>query len=243
MDEEYLVKDRFQDVLLSAIYNSVQEADTLIFKGGTALRKIYGIDRYSDDLDFTLNDRKAAADTDSYIYDLRNKCIAMLSPMYVARMYVHKNKRGSYQIDANLKDNLANMAKIRIEIKIARVFLPSLEKRVIAPNTTYIASVMAINEMIAEKISAVYTRRNIENMARDMVDIAFLKEHGGKFDLELTNEKLKEDGHKQFTASTFSARTRLLTESVWQRDLNKIMGKVPDRNRIMRQVADFVKRK
>ncbi|MBT3249429.1 MAG: nucleotidyl transferase AbiEii/AbiGii toxin family protein [Candidatus Pacebacteria bacterium] len=46
-----LVKEILQDYILAAIYGS-SYAGNLIFYGGTALRKIYDLDRMSEDLDF-----------------------------------------------------------------------------------------------------------------------------------------------------------------------------------------------
>lgn len=242
MDEEYLVKDHFQDVLLTAIYNSIPEADILVFKGGTAVRKIYGIDRYSDDLDFNLVQENLSVSPDDFVYYLRGKCIALISPPYSARMYVHKvHARGSYGIDAMVKDNAQRAAKIRIEISGKRIYRKPLEKRVLTQESTYFASVMNIDEILAEKLRAVYTRRSVENTARDLVDIEFLDKRGGKFDLELTNEKLKEVNHTPFSIPSFSKRVRMITDDVWQSDLVGIMQHVPDRKEIIKGVMEFVR--
>lgn len=48
-----IIREYFQHIFLSALYN-IPEAGKLLFKGGTALRIIYGSPRFSEDLDFTL---------------------------------------------------------------------------------------------------------------------------------------------------------------------------------------------
>lgn len=48
-----IVREYFQHIFLSELYKS-PKADTLLFKGGTALRLIYGSPRFSEDLDFSL---------------------------------------------------------------------------------------------------------------------------------------------------------------------------------------------
>ena len=48
------LKDYLQDVLLYVIYNN-SELKNLIFYGGTCLRKIYKLNRFSEDLDFEAN--------------------------------------------------------------------------------------------------------------------------------------------------------------------------------------------
>ncbi len=236
MDEEYVVKDHLQDVLLSAIYNSVEGGCVLVFKGGTSIRKIYGIDRYSDDLDFTLNTERLKTPADKFIYGLRDRCTAMLAPLYNTRMHIHKVRNEQYGIDISIADSMLRSAKIHIEIRVGRVYLPCAEKRVIAPDTTYFASVMGVDEIIAEKIRAVYTRRNVDNMARDVVDISFLMAHGGKFNPELADMKLEEVNHKHFSMSSFSKRLGIMTSKMWQRDLGKIMKSIPDRNETISHV-------
>ncbi|MFW6111033.1 MAG: nucleotidyl transferase AbiEii/AbiGii toxin family protein [Thermoproteota archaeon] len=44
-------QDYLETVVLKILY---QRTDNLVFKGDTCLRKFYGLDRYSQDLDFTV---------------------------------------------------------------------------------------------------------------------------------------------------------------------------------------------
>ena len=46
-----VIKERLQDVILSFVYNT-SGYNRLIFTGGTCLRKVYGLNRLSEDLDF-----------------------------------------------------------------------------------------------------------------------------------------------------------------------------------------------
>ena len=48
----YAEKDYLLDLLLFLISRNTK--DELVFKGGTCLSKIYGLDRFSEDLDFTI---------------------------------------------------------------------------------------------------------------------------------------------------------------------------------------------
>ena len=48
-----IVREYFQHVFLGELYK-LPEAEKLLFKGGTALRMIYGSPRFSEDLDFSL---------------------------------------------------------------------------------------------------------------------------------------------------------------------------------------------
>lgn len=46
-----VIKERLQDVILNFVYNT-SDYNRLIFTGGTCLRKVYGLNRLSEDLDF-----------------------------------------------------------------------------------------------------------------------------------------------------------------------------------------------
>ncbi len=46
-------KEYFQNIVLFILYE--QFGKELVFKGGTALSKAYGLERFSEDLDFTRN--------------------------------------------------------------------------------------------------------------------------------------------------------------------------------------------
>lgn len=48
-----IIREYFQHIFLSELYK-LSEAEKLLFKGGTALRIVYGSPRFSEDLDFSL---------------------------------------------------------------------------------------------------------------------------------------------------------------------------------------------
>ncbi|MEK6848678.1 MAG: nucleotidyl transferase AbiEii/AbiGii toxin family protein, partial [Nanoarchaeota archaeon] len=50
-NKEHIEKDYFQDKLLYSIY---RQTNLLVFKGGTALYKLYNLPRFSEDLDFSI---------------------------------------------------------------------------------------------------------------------------------------------------------------------------------------------
>jgi predicted nucleotidyltransferase component of viral defense system len=63
-----LVKEEVQNYILNFIYQD-SEYQNLIFTGGTCLRKLYGIDRLSEDLDF---DYISKFDIDKFAVKLKN---------------------------------------------------------------------------------------------------------------------------------------------------------------------------
>ena len=47
-------KDYLQHIVLSRIFSRI--GSEIIFKGGTSLQKCFGLDRFSEDLDFTASE-------------------------------------------------------------------------------------------------------------------------------------------------------------------------------------------
>jgi predicted nucleotidyltransferase component of viral defense system len=69
-----ILKDQLQNYVLNFIYNNVLYKN-LIFTGGTCLRKIYGLSRLSEDLDF---DYKQNFNIDKFSNDLTNYFVKKL---------------------------------------------------------------------------------------------------------------------------------------------------------------------
>jgi predicted nucleotidyltransferase component of viral defense system len=239
VSKEITIRDGFQDVLLFAIYSSVQEGGTLIFKGGTAIRKVYGSDRFSDDLDFNLNAEKLGVESSNYINKLREKVVAALTPLYNVKMYIHKNEQNQYNIDVEIAND-GQKIKIKMEISTKKVYLEPLEKRVTTPQSTYFVSVMNVSEIFSEKIRAVYTRRHVDDIPRDIIDMNFLISKNCGFSKSLTNNKLSEVGHENFSMSTFIKRLNLIDEKMWDNDLSKVMYRVPELKESINSLIEFL---
>jgi predicted nucleotidyltransferase component of viral defense system len=55
IDSTQIVREFWETIILKGLFESL-EGKTLIFKGGTALRLVYGSPRFSEDLDFSLTE-------------------------------------------------------------------------------------------------------------------------------------------------------------------------------------------
>ncbi len=61
-----MTKEAMQEIILYAI-NKAGFSDNIIFHGGTCLRILHGLDRFSEDLDFNLRGTKDDLDTDELV--------------------------------------------------------------------------------------------------------------------------------------------------------------------------------
>lgn len=167
---------RIQLLLIKEIYSV---SGTPVFKGGTALEMIYGLDRFSEDLDFDaeINDMpifdEAISNLDSKVISIENdweSSIIRHSNMHVFMLYF----------------NSAN-ANQRIRIKIDAV----LDKPLIVPKRKTLnvygkpvtVSVMDESEILAEKVNAIMSPKR--NQPRDLYDLKFLLEKKAHIDFHL----------------------------------------------------------
>lgn len=175
-----------QDIILHSIYQKT--TDELIFKGGTALLKLYNLDRFSEDLDFTLNKE---TDLNKVIKDskrhLENFGIEIEEEQTEETEETYKTRLG---IKGPLYSGTRlSLSFIRIEINKKAEAQKPVNKRYspIFPDIpTFNIITLNQEEILAEKIRALMTRTR----ARDLYDIYHLLNKDVGIDKDLTNKKL-----------------------------------------------------
>ncbi|MFA6328737.1 MAG: nucleotidyl transferase AbiEii/AbiGii toxin family protein [Candidatus Micrarchaeia archaeon] len=213
-------KDYAQHWLLSYF---AREGFMGAFKGGTALQKAYGLPRYSEDLDFTLNGaplpgfdaisrylssagfgivkwKKEAAGI-SHSAKLR-----LQGPLYNGKAI----SECSISLDFSARENCA-LAPAMVEIHPA---YPDI--------TPYSLLVMDRKEIAAEKVRAVLTRAS----ARDLYDLSFLLRQGFLPDEGMINSKLSYYG-MQYSYEAFERAVGKLAR-LWKVEMNALVAQKPD---------------
>ncbi len=214
-----------RDYILEALLFSISKraANKLVFKGGTALYKFYGINRFSEDLDFTLNrgtiDRKFFELVLQDLWQLNLKGWIKAYDEYRNEINVHLRFAGllydgnvetlcSASINISLRETTSDP---KIEFLISSYDIPAFS-----------VPIMQDVEILAEKVRAILTR----DKARDIYDLWFLLKKGVKFDEQLANRKLKIHKLKYFKEKLFEKIAKLKVS--WLSDLGSlIIGEVP----------------
>ncbi|EQD65948.1 hypothetical protein B2A_01367, partial [mine drainage metagenome] len=115
MSDRHLEKDYLQATLLQYIYSY---SYNLVFKGGTCLAKLYGLDRFSEDLDFDIGDSDIQA---------ANKGIARAVDLFRLTYYCNthevRQKNISHTLELrNIKGPLFDFSgdyqKLKIELNL-----------------------------------------------------------------------------------------------------------------------------
>ncbi len=179
-------RDYLQHLLLWLLYSRSQE---LIFKGGTALRLVYGGNRYSEDLDFN------GPDDDVVLEALWEQVVAGLEDFgVVAEMRNTWTSDVGYSFDVSFRGPLydgrdRSKGKVRVDVNRrleeveARRELVASEYDDVRP---FVVTVLTLEHLLAEKVRALLMR----SKPRDLYDIWLLLRRGVQPDQALVERKL-----------------------------------------------------
>ncbi len=167
-------RDFFQHQVLKNLYEIT--TTEFVFKGGTALQKCYGLERFSEDLDFTYQGTK---NNISEIIDQVNQKLSLLyeSTYQVPkqRKKIGNSKKFIFKIKGpSFTGNELTYVSLRLDISLRENVLAEPVFKIISPIYPMIPSysviLMSEEELLAEKIRAILSRNN----ARDVYDLWYL---------------------------------------------------------------------
>ena len=213
-------KDYILSVLLKALANT-DLSTKAIFKGGTAIRKVYFKDaRFSEDLDFTTLSMDRA------------ECLGILRSTLEGKEYdgvkfgIIEEERTSAGLKAAVKyTGPLNFAqRIRFDFSFRDNLVGKPEQREIidiygiGPAKMH---VLGIEEVFAEKLHALGSRI----APRDLYDVWFLLGKGVKVDKDLLDRKFAFYNEKFYVKKAMENSKK--GEEEWKKDLRQLLRVVP----------------
>jgi len=216
-------KHYIQLLILRSIYSFVSRE--LVFKGGTALSLFHGLNRFSEDLDFTLKESFNFKDLVSEI----SKDLEAFGVRNNVKIIEDNPSSFSFRIGAEgpLFTKEIERCFVRVEISKREEVVREVEVKEVNPIyadiSPFLVTVMNVEEILAEKIRALFHRAK----ARDLYDVWFLLQKGVKIDVELVNKKLSYYKMK-FDKDRFIEKIDSLEKS-WVNELQPvIIGNLPN---------------
>jgi len=207
-------KDFVLTLVLREIYNS-QFKNTLVFKGGTALHKLYLHKRLSVDLDFT-----ALGEFDIDVF--RNILLIKEINSEIRKIRAFEN---SVSIDLKYISLLNYPDSIKIDISLREN--PLLELKEVAVHSPYFPDfpvlTFQIEEIASEKMRALIQRKR----PRDYLDMwLLLKELEFKDFEKLAEKKLAAMNDNMDIGKVFTDLD--VVRSLWKVDLEQLIPELPD---------------
>jgi predicted nucleotidyltransferase component of viral defense system len=229
VNKEHIEKDYFQDVFLFHLF---KKTNKFIFKGGTALYKLYGMPRFSEDLDFSL------LDVDIESAEAVVKDIAETVEYFKIKQT--RKTRDSLLIKLACHGVLTKYNTLRIDLNFKNRVIKGFDVKNYLSNyidiNPFSLRILKPEEIISEKIHSLFMRER----ARDLFDLFFLLRMA-KFNKKLVEEKLRvfnlEYSHKLL-------KTRIgRLENVWKKELEAfILTELPScdtvRNFVLSKITE-----
>lgn len=222
-------KDFILTYILKNIYDSVLK-DKLVFKGGTALHKLYLHKRISIDLDFTeikpveINNLKAVIEDkeiNSKIKEINKTNNSIKIVLSYISVLDYKN---NIIIDISKREKpILNL----ITQKLESPYFPEID-----------VLTFQLEELIAEKIRAIIQR----NKPRDYLDIYYIlnkKDFNLKTAIKISEQKLKATNDKFDIGRIFDNLD--VVKSLWEQDLREILPNIPSFDRVVEKLKERLK--
>jgi predicted nucleotidyltransferase component of viral defense system len=227
-----LESDYLQHILLLLL--SRRTGSWLVFKGGTALQKAYGLNRFSDDLDFTakkddLEDIAHKIKIDLISFGLEND-FKINRTENVSEVIV-------YSIKSPLYDGTPrSMAVQRLEVSFREKVILKEEIHEVVPVYTdlqpYLLTIMNPEEILSEKIRAIMTR----NKARDIYDTWFLIKKKIPVNSGLINKKL--DYYSMVFDLDAFTESLMDKNGIWEKELKPLVGFIPNFEKTVKEILE-----
>lgn len=227
-NKEHIEKDYFQDIILSKLF---ARTNNFIFKGGTALYKLYNLPRFSEDLDFSITTEAEKEDIEKIIREIIEKDIFTIKSI--------KKAYNTILIKLACKGIITKYNTLRIDINLKNKLLRNFEVKNYIPQyidiNPFAIRVLNLEEIISEKIHALFTRQK----ARDLFDMFYLLRIS-KIDKDLINSKLAIFNIK-YDHKLLEKRIDDLKD-IWEKELKPfILTELPDFNIVKEFVLNKLK--
>lgn len=232
-DEVRALREILQEVALLGLWRS-RFFERAAFYGGTALRILYGLDRYSEDLDFSLLKPTAEFDISRYCSALENEIRSFGFDATVAE----KSKSGQSAIQSaflkadtlkhllviNTTESLTasippgQVLKIKIEVDTDPPPGFETETRFLLQPIPFSIRAFSLPDMFAGKMHAVLCRSWKNRVkGRDWYDLVWYVANHPRLHLNHLEQRMVQSGHLKKTESLTPERLLALEESAIER--------------------------
>lgn len=225
----YAEKEYLQYIFLNAISRF---GGKFVFKGGTCLRICYGLERASEDLDFSSNLKINEIEK---IIQICLKDFELLNISF--RVHSKKEYQGNIRFEIkfhgplyNGDENSANTLKI--DFNKNKVFNKNVQviPKLFSDVPLFTLVCLAEKEILAEKIRALINRKE----SRDMYDLWILIKKGVEINKDLIQKKLREE-------KSILSKLEFPTRSDYELGLKGLTLNLPDYDSVKEVIVKFVK--
>jgi hypothetical protein len=234
------LKEIFQEIILLGLYRGdfFKEA---VFYGGTSLRILYGLERFSEDLDFSLLQKNSKFDIEKYFPYIEGEFEALGIPISlnkkIKKGYSNidsaflKNDTAIYTLGIEAKgiENIHPGVKLKIKIEVDTnppLRFQSESKTLLLPITFNVRS-MTLPSLYAGKMHALLFRTWKNRVkGRDWFDFEWYVKKKVKLNLEHLCERMKESGDFNEDILTQKEFIKMLYKRIENLNIKQVISEV-----------------
>lgn len=241
-----LEKDYVLTEVLKALSQVSGLNEALIFKGGTALRKVYFPHwRYSEDLDFTVKYDMAKEELRQSLETWYRR-VEEASQVRLTTRMLHKPD-GYARARIQFLGPLAYPGMIYMDLSFDELLCLTPEYREVLtspfPDELRKVLVYPLEELLAEKMRSLLER----GKSRDYYDVwRLLKEHTSQLNLErlgkVLSEKLAHKGLYLHSISDFLPKESKGLKRYWKNDLQQQVNSLPPLEEVLGELQDMLEK-
>jgi uncharacterized protein len=173
---EIIEKDYFIELILFYFSQDTFLHDNIVFRGGTALKKIYFPEyRFSEDLDFVISKKDEVGVYRDTISRILQK-IASEYPIEIGKRILFERDRLQLFISFNIIPDIPGMKELKVDI-LKDDYIPKNEEKMIKfsysdfKDNNLILRSYALESVVCDKIGRIMS---IDNEPRDLFDLWYL---------------------------------------------------------------------
>lgn len=212
-DHENALKEIIQEIVLLGLWRS-KFYEKAVFYGGSALRILHKLDRFSEDLDFSLIQPEKTFNINKYLGAVKSelelwgfevsaeeknkKNRSMIDSAFIkANTLVHLLK-----IDSNLKTHKNAVMKIKLEVDQDPAFGFDSDLKYHLHPIPFTIKTMTLPSLFAGKMHALLCRTIRTNIkGRDWYDLIWFVKNNIPCDLHYLKNKMLQTGHIDFSGA------------------------------------------
>jgi predicted nucleotidyltransferase component of viral defense system len=247
--DQQIEKDYILSWILQGIAQHEELSKTMVFKGGTVLKKVYFEDyRFSEDLDFTLLDNEISHEQ---IFEWFNEVFEHIKeeaniPLEIIDNNEHEDSGINFYISyVGPLGGLGANKKVKVDISRSEnlVFDPILKDVFIGYTDQEAHQLLcySLEEILVEKLRSVMQRMQ----ARDFYDIWYLlEEHGMNADFFINEFKTKCENKDVNPADFHNKLDQRLPQykGRWQKSMADQIHDLPDFDTVLREINRHLKK-
>ena len=237
LETEQALREIMQEITLAGLYraNFFKEA---AFYGGTALRIFHGLNRFSEDLDFSLLEKNPSFELAPYLEGVKNEFAAL--GMQVT--FIQKSKAAISAIDSAflksetlwgellIETNLPQLSlsqkpsiKIKLEVDTQPPLLFETENKLLIKPFSFYVNCFTLPNLFAGKMHALLFRKWKERVkGRDWYDLDWYIKKSVPVNLGHLAERARESGDWREPSLTKEQLHHLLIERIRSLDMNRV---------------------